>query len=205
MGRRAPPEAVGVVKLIVAGLGNPGSTYAGHRHNVGSWCINRFARRHQIALKAGRIASLGRGRIGDAEVVLVKPRTFVNRSGQALAPALKREKAGPADLLVIYDDLDLPVGRLRLRQRGGGGGHNGLKSIIDSLGSGDFSRVRIGIGRPLANGLPSWDPEVIANYVLSPPAAAERELLEAAVEKACGAIEYLLANGFERAMDQFNR
>ncbi len=192
-------------RKMVVGLGNPGAEYAGHRHNVGFLCINRLARRHGIDLKSGRLAATGRGRIGDLEVVLVKPRTFVNNSGRAVAEVMKREKVFIEDVIVVYDELDLPEGRIRLRPRGSDGGHNGLKSIIAATGSGDFGRVRIGIGRPLVAGRPSWEPEVVARYVLSQPPSASREVLEAAIERACDAIEAALTGGFEGAMNEYNR
>ncbi len=198
-----PGASVPAERLIV-GMGNPGAEYADHRHNVGYWTLNRLARRHGIDLKAGGQAATGRGRISGVEVLLAKPRTFVNRSGEAVRPLLARERLSVTDLIVVYDDLDLPEGRIRLRPRGGDGGYNGLKSIIAATGSGDFCRVRIGIGRPVVNGEPSWDPEVVARYVLSPPTKAAREVLEAAAERACDAIELALAEGFEAAMNRFN-
>lgn len=190
---------------VIAGLGNPGAEYAGQRHNLGFWVINRLARRHDIDLKAQRLGSTGKGRIGEAEVVLVKPRTYVNGSGQAIAPLLKQAGLGVDRLIVAYDDLDLPVGRLRIRATGGSGGHNGLKSIIDACGGGNFGRVRVGIGRPLDRGVPSWDSEHVIRWVLANPPKAQREILDAAVEQACDAIEAVLTGGWERAMDVYNR
>lgn len=191
--------------FIIAGLGNPGAEHANDRHNVGALCLNRLAKRRAIALKAGRLASTGKGRIADAEVMLVRPRTWMNSSGRAIAPLLKRERLPVENLIVIHDELDLPEGRLRLRPKGGDGGHNGLKSIIENVGSADFGRVRIGIGRPLSQGVPSWDPDVVMRHVLAPPTKAGREVLEAALERACDAIEAIITRGWERAMDVYNR
>ena len=190
---------------LVVGLGNPGAEHAGHRHNVGAWCVNRLAKRHGIQLRAGRVASAGRGQIAGAEVVLARPRTWMNDSGQAVAPLLKRERVPLANLIVVHDELDLSEGRIRLRPKGGAAGHNGLRSIIAATGSGDFGRVRIGIGRPLQNGEPSWEPRVVMRYVLAPPPKAGREALAAACERACDAIEAVIAEGWERAMDRYNR
>jgi PTH1 family peptidyl-tRNA hydrolase len=194
-----------VTDYVIAGLGNPGAEYAGQRHNLGFWVINRLAKRHGIDLKAQRMGSTGKGRIAEAEVVLVKPRTYVNGSGQAIAPLLKREGLPVDKLIVVYDDLDLPVGRLRMRATGGSGGHNGLKSIIDASGGSNFGRVRVGIGRPLDRGVPSWDPEHVMRWVLANPPKAQREILDAAVEQACDAIEAVMTVGWERAMDTYNR
>ncbi len=192
------------VRLIV-GLGNPGSEYAANRHNVGFWTVNRLARRHGIELDAGSQASLGTGQIAGRDVTLAKPRTHVNKSGDAVSALIRRLELGDArELLVVYDDLDLPVGKVRLRARGGHGGQKGLQSIIDATGSDQFARVRIGIGRPVVDGQPSYDPEAVADYVLSDPPPEERDLLDKAVERAIEAIEVALAEGIDQAMARFN-
>ena len=189
---------------LIAGLGNPGSEHANQRHNVGFWCLNRLAKRHGMEFKNSRLASTAEGRIGEATVVLVKPRTFVNRSGDAIGPLLQREHVLLSNLIVAYDDLDLPQGRIRLRPEGGDGGHNGLKSIIAATGSGGFGRVRIGIGRPLDRGLPTWEPEIVMRHVLGVPPKAGREAIDSAIERACDAIEAIIGGGFERAMNTYN-
>jgi PTH1 family peptidyl-tRNA hydrolase len=193
-----------VTDYVIAGLGNPGTEHAGQRHNVGFWCVNRLARRHGIDLKAGHAATTGKGMIAGAEALLMKPRTYMNRSGSAIGPVLQRERVDVPNLIVIYDELDLPEGRIRMRPQGSDGGHNGLKSIIAAVGSGDFGRIRIGIGRPLHQGVPSWDPEVVMRYVLSQPPKAAQEVLDAAVERACDAVESIITDGWERAMNKFN-
>ena len=190
--------------FIVAGLGNPGSEYGGNRHNVGNWAINRLAKRHGVDLKASRSVSSGLARIGESDVLLVKPGTWVNLSGDALGPLLDRLDIPPERLIVLYDELDLPEGRIRVRSSGSDGGYKGLKSIIAAIGSRSFGRVRIGIGRPTVQGEPSWDPEVVAGYVLSNPPRAAREVLETAVERACDAVEVIVTEGYERAMNRFN-
>jgi peptidyl-tRNA hydrolase, PTH1 family len=191
-------------KYLIVGLGNPGPEYAAHRHNVGFWTVNRLAKLHSVELDAGKNAWTGRGRLGDAEVVLMKPRTYVNRSGLAVAPAMQREGIPIQDVIVIYDELDLPEGRIRLRRKGSHGGYNGLKSIIEATGSSDFGRVRIGIGRPEVNGEPSWDPDVVIRHVLAKPTPEGKDALEAAVARACEAIEAIVLQGWDRAMNAYN-
>jgi PTH1 family peptidyl-tRNA hydrolase len=192
------------VRLVV-GLGNPGGEYGGNRHNVGFWTINRLARRHGIDFSTSGQAALAQGRIGEHEVALAKPRTFVNKSGEAVWNLVKRLELDDArELLIVCDDLDLPVGKTRLRAGGGHGGHKGLRSIIERAGSDQFPRLRIGIGRPVIDGEPSYEPEAVAEYVLSDPPPAERDLLDKAVGRAIEAIEVVLDDGIERAMAQFN-
>jgi PTH1 family peptidyl-tRNA hydrolase len=192
------------VRLIV-GLGNPGPEYAGNRHNAGYWVINRLAKRHAIEMKAGRNASIGKGRIAGRDVTLAKPRTYVNRSGDAVWKIIKQEKLDDAsELLVVYDELDLPIAKLRLRARGGHAGQRGLQSIVEAVGSNAFPRMRIGIGRPLVDGEPSYDPGDVANYVLSDPGPDEHSLLDDAVERAVEGIEVALAQGTEAAMRRIN-
>ncbi|HXG41724.1 MAG TPA: aminoacyl-tRNA hydrolase [Dehalococcoidia bacterium] len=191
-------------KWVVVGLGNPGPEYAETRHNAGSRCLARLARRHGIELRPHRLYSLGRGSIGGTEVVLARSRVFMNESGKAVAALLRQERVPTARLLVVCDDLDLPLGRLRLRPRGGHGGHNGLRSVIEHLGTDDFPRLRIGIGRPVRDGRPVTDPDLVAQYVLSVPTAEERPLLEEALEAACDAIEVVLAEGLDAAMNRYN-
>ena len=192
-------------RLVIVGLGNPGPPYAHNRHNVGYWCVNRLARLHGIPLKARRLAALGEGKIGPTPATLVKPRTYVNRSGHAVSALLKHTGARPQRMLVVCDDLDLPAGRLRLRESGGHGGHNGLRSIIGAIGTNDFPRLRIGIGRPLVDGEPAWDPDVVAVWVLSDPPPGEAQALQAAVALAAGAIETIATEGLEAAMNRYNK
>ncbi len=146
-----------------------------NRHNVGFWCANRLARRSGTDYnKGGKLAAVAEGALAGKTVVLAKPRTFVNRSGVAVADLLKRFHLRPQDLIVFCDDLDREVGALRIRGSGGHGGQNGLRSIIDALQSDEFVRIRLGIGRPKVDGVPTRDPEHVARWVLADPTAAER-------------------------------
>ena len=195
---------------LIVGLGNPGPKYSASRHNVGFRCIDALARRNDVNLQGPRfwqknLAEAGRGRIAGSEVMLVKPQTFYNGSGKAVQHFMARERVRPEHIIVIYDDLDLPEGRVRLRPEGSHGGNNGLKSIIDAIGRNDFGRIRVGIGRPLHQGVPSWDPDVVVRHVLAAPEGPAREALHAGIDRACDAVESVIRDGWTRAMDQHNR
>ncbi len=183
---------------IVIGLGNPGRRYAATRHNVGQWCIDRLGKRHGIALSGrSRLADVGEGIIGGRGVALAKPRTYVNESGRAVTSLMARYSAGPGNLLVVYDDMDLPAGSIRLRARGGSGGHNGMKSVIAATGAREFARLRVGIGRP-SGGVGEVE------HVLSSMRREDRDRVEEAVNRAADAIETVLTDGVEAAMNRFN-
>lgn len=190
---------------LIVGLGNPGREYSHNRHNVGYWCVNRLARQHGVNLKTRHLAAIGEGKVGGTGVVLLKPRTYVNKSGQAVAAALTHAKVMPEHVVVLYDDLDLPSGRLRIKPKGGHGGHNGLRSIAAALGSTDFPRIRIGIGRPHVSGEPTWDPEHVAPYVLGDPAPQEVHTLQDAVKRTAAAVEMMIAEGVQAAMNRYNK
>ena len=193
------------VRLIL-GLGNPGEDYANHRHNVGFWCVQRLARRWDIELKPARHARLGEGHIADLPVILAKSRSSMNRAGNAAVGLLQRYKLRPEEMLVVCDDLELSVGRIRLRPRGSHGGHNGLRDIIFTLQSEDFPRLRIGIDRPrTAAGEPLTDPDIVALYVLRQPRPEEREALEGAADRAAEAVACLLSEGMTVARNRYNR
>ncbi|MEX0682218.1 MAG: aminoacyl-tRNA hydrolase [Dehalococcoidia bacterium] len=192
-------------RWLIAGLGNPGPEYSHNRHNVGYWCINRLARLHGITLKAKTLATIGEGEIRGVPVILVKPRTYVNRSGEAIGPALKRWKIDAHNLVIVYDDLDLPAGRVRIKPNGGSGGHNGLKSIIAAAGSQEFVRIRVGIGRPHVEGKPTWEPEHVADWVLRDPPPEMVKTLQDAATRATEAVELILTEGVEAAMNQYNK
>jgi peptidyl-tRNA hydrolase, PTH1 family len=184
------------LKLIV-GLGNPGSDYSDTRHNVGFLIVDELARRHQVALRSqakwkARTAKVGG--IGDG-VLLAAPTTFMNLSGWAVREIAGFHKLEPADLLVVVDDADLPLGKLRLRPGGSAGGHNGLKSIIQELGTDAFPRLRIGVGRQEGE---------LRNHVLGRFSGDEKPQIEAAVKRAADAAELFAREGILAAMNVFN-
>ena len=183
--------------MLIVGLGNPGGRYAQTRHNVGFWCVDHIAKEHSVNFSRRRVVLAGDGLIGGHPVVLAKPRTFVNHSGKAVTYLLARYRASPQDLLVIYDDMDLPLGKVRLRAKGGAGGHNGINSIIEMTGTQDFPRLRIGIGRPV-------DGTDRIGYVLGTMSEVERKLVDEAVERAAWAVDSTLADGIDFAMERFN-
>ncbi|MBM3148471.1 MAG: aminoacyl-tRNA hydrolase [Chloroflexi bacterium] len=201
----ASGKSGGLVKLIV-GLGNPGKEYAFNRHNVGFRCVNHLARRHSIIMSIYRCQSqVGTGKIMGVECVLAKPRTFVNRSGLAVSQLMFRHKAEVGDLIVIYDDLDLPLGKMRIRESGSSGGHKGMNSIIAAIGSEDFCRIKVGIGRPTTeNGTPLTDEDAIINHVLSDFTTYEEQVIRPVVHQAAEAIESILTEGVITAMNKFN-
>ena len=183
---------------VIVGLGNPGDDYIGTRHNVGFWCVDHLAAANSISLSdRRRKAVVGAGTIAGEQVVLVKPRTFVNRSGEAVAYLLARYKVSPRDLLVIHDDMDLPSGKLRLRPGGSAGGHKGMKSIIQAIGTQDFPRLRMGIGRP-SEGMDE------IGHVLGAMSMEEREAVERALELASQAVVAVLTEGISQAMNRYN-
>jgi PTH1 family peptidyl-tRNA hydrolase len=184
------------MKLVV-GLGNPGREYARSRHNAGFMVVDHLAQGHAIRFNERRAHSLaGRGTVGGAEIMLAKPRTFMNHSGRAVQGLLMAHGLRPAQVLVVYDDFDLPLGTLRLRRRGSAGTHNGMRSIVDALGTESFPRLRIGIGA--ARGATAHD------YVLSEFDAESWVVFEETRDRAVQAIESVLADDLDSAMNRFN-
>lgn len=196
-GDRARDEGQDTVKLIV-GLGNPGSRYAHTRHNVGFNCVDRVADRQGWRFNQKRAQSLvAEGMVNGARVILAKPQTFMNNSGLAVARLLQSFRLPPEDLLVAYDDIDLTVGTIRIRERGSPGTHNGMRSIVSELGSNDFPRLRIGI----RGEEPYRD---LRTYVLTEPSGDERQILDESVERAAEAALVWVAEGSTEAMNRFN-
>jgi PTH1 family peptidyl-tRNA hydrolase len=192
------------MKLIV-GLGNPGKTYAHNRHNVGFQCLNHFARLHSIPFDRRQCqARVGLAKVRGEKLLLARPGTFVNLSGKSVACLVHKHKIPLSDLLVIYDDLDLPPGKIRLRQSGSSGGHKGMNSIISALGSDDFPRVRVGIGRPQVGGQ-SISEDAIVNYVLSDFSTQEEAIVKPVIARVAEAIDCFLTQGIEAAMNRFNQ
>ena len=200
MAFRASARSGTPADLLVVGLGNPGAEYVGTRHNMGVEVIEALARRH--AMKFSRSsrerALVADGRIGDARVVLAYPQTFMNLSGESVRPLVARYGiTDPSRVVVVHDELDLPVGRLKLKLGGGLAGNNGLKSIKAHLDSSDFVRIRVGIGRPPGT-------QSGADFVLRKPGKAERVELDVTVQLAADAVESILSNGLQRAMNVVN-
>jgi peptidyl-tRNA hydrolase, PTH1 family len=184
------------LKLIV-GLGNPGRDYAGTRHNVGFEVVDGLAKRYhtRIARRMGR-ATIVRVNIAGSDVTLMKPQTFMNLSGDAVANFARREKVQPSEILVVYDDMALPLGKIRIRPQGSAGGHNGMKSIIARLGTDEFPRVRIGIGSARRDAI---------DHVLSTFHRMEKQAVHEAILSAADAIEMILSDGLDAAMNEFNK
>jgi len=189
------------VRLIV-GLGNPGRSYARNRHNVGFICLNRFARTEGIKFdKKKGLARIGIGKVVDNEVVLARPQTFMNNSGQSLSRLIKKFNIDLDDLIVIHDDLDLPLAKIRISFGSGSGGHKGINSIIQELGTQDFIRLRIGIGRP---NKPEISEDDVIAYVLSDFTPAEKRAIAEIIPQVSEAILCLLTEGLTPTMNRFN-
>jgi PTH1 family peptidyl-tRNA hydrolase len=191
------------MKLIV-GLGNPGFLYARNRHNIGFMCVTYLAKKHKIEFdrKQGH-ARTGIGNIARNKVVVARPQTYMNASGEAVNALLQRLDITPADLIVIHDDLDLPTGKIRLRWGGSSGGHKGIDSIISHIGTPDFYRVRVGIGRPEPDNAPAKEDTVIG-YVLSDFTTDEKKIIDETIPLVSEVIVFLLAKGITAAMNKYN-
>jgi len=189
---------------IIVGLGNPGKGYARNRHNVGFQCLNYFARLHSIPFDRRQCqARVGIGKVRGEKLLLARPGTFMNLSGKSLACLVHKHHIPLSDLLVVYDDLDLPLGKIRLRQSGSSGGHKGMNSIISALGSEDFPRIRVGIGRPQTEGQ-SIDEDAIVNYVLNDFSPEEEATIKPVIARVSEAIDCFLTQGIKAAMNKFN-
>ena len=184
---------------IIAGLGNPGAKYDSTRHNIGFIALNYLAAKHNIKINKIKYKGLlGEGRIADERVVLLKPQTYMNLSGESIAPAARFYKTEPSGIIVIHDDVSLDAGRLRIREKGSDGGHNGLKSIILQLNSDAFTRIKIGVGdKP-----PEWE---LADWVLKKFTDEDIKILSKTVEDTAAAVEEIIKNGAQSAMNKYNR
>jgi PTH1 family peptidyl-tRNA hydrolase len=181
----------------VAGLGNPGRKYSGTRHNAGFLVINGIAEKYGIELKEKEAYIYGKGSIGDAEVVLVEPLTFMNRSGLAVKKILDKFRIHPENLIVIHDDIDIETGRLKIKKDGSSGGHKGVSSIIEAIGAKQFIRIKIGIGRD--------DSMTAEDYVLKKFPKSDMPLIKEAVSRAVDAVPEILSRGVDSAMNKFNK
>ena len=201
-GRRAEPadefeEMNDAERFLIAGLGNPGRKYRGNRHNIGFMAVDALAAAYKIeSSKVQNKAIVGNGRIQNQNVIIAKPQTYMNNSGDAVGPLARYYKVPPENVLVVYDELDLPFGTIRLREKGGAGGHNGMRSVINHLGE-DFPRLRLGIGRP-----PGQMP--VPAYVLQDFGKDDLPLLDDVLAEAVRAIETYLRDGIQLAMSRHN-
>ena len=198
IGRRKEEREEGM--FLIVGLGNPGTKYEGTRHNMGFDVVTELIDRFSVPASGTAMKALyGKGRIGAAPAILIKPLTYMNLSGEAVQQFVHYYKIDPEkELIVIYDDIDLEPGEIRVRQRGSAGSHNGMKSVIKCLGTNVFSRVRVGIGAKPEG----WD---LADYVLSRPSSAEREEIDEAIRRAAQAVGQIVSGDIEGAMTTYNR
>lgn len=199
LGRRAGPRRGSAADLLVVGLGNPGEQYAGSRHNAGAEAVELLASRHGERLRASRDAParVAELRIEGRRVAVAVPTTYMNDSGRAAAPLVRRFGIEDLEhLVIVHDELDLDPGRMQIKRGGGLAGHNGLRSVSDHLRSRDYLRIRIGVGRPPGQGV---------DHVLSRPSRAEAELIGGCIESAVDAIEVIVVDGVDAAMAKFNR
>ena len=193
------PRSGGPPQWLIVGLGNPGRQYAQNRHNVGFQVVSRLAEENGWTFDETRSQGLmARGTLGETRVALLKPQTFMNLSGRSVAPVARFFKIPAERVLVAFDDVDLPAGKLRLRPAGGAGGHKGMLSIIEQLGTQQFPRVRVGIGRP-----PGQMP--VEAYVLQDFRGVEADVMATAIQTAAAAIRAVVTDGFDAAMNEFNR
>lgn len=184
--------------IMIVGLGNPGMQYVGTRHNIGFETIDRIAEKHAISLDNHKNKGVsGQGMIGTNKVLLVKPMTYMNNSGECVGAIAHFYKIPPEQVIVIYDDINLAPGQLRIREKGSAGGHNGMKSIIAHLGSEAFPRVRIGVGEKRAG-------QDLANHVLSRFSKEEQELAAQGMDDAAEAVEMIICDGIQKAMNRYN-
>jgi len=190
-------ESASTLDLLVAGLGNPGREYERTRHNAGWMVLDELARRHGGSWRSKFSGSLAEVRLGELRLALLKPETYMNDSGRSVGGAVRFFKVEPEQVLVVHDDVDLEAGRLQARAGGGLAGHNGLRSLAQHLGSQDFLRLRIGVGRPGRG-----DPRPVADWVLSP--FAPEEDAEALIARAADAVETIAQDGLEAAQQRYN-
>ena len=181
---------------LIAGLGNPGSRYEKTRHNIGFLVVEEFLRRQQLEFKEKEDYKMAKGSLGDEKIILLEPLTFMNRSGIAVRKIMQKSNVLPETLIVVHDDLDLETGSLKIRKKGSSGGHKGVESIIQNIGTQEFIRVRIGIGR---------DPFVpTEKYVLSKFRKEEIQVIKETIQRAAESVQSIISDGVERAMNRFN-
>jgi peptidyl-tRNA hydrolase, PTH1 family len=209
--KKSESESRPTVQWVVAGLGNPGEEYSRSRHNLGFMTVDRIAKAKGTELGRRRFKGItAEITLAEQPALLVKPQTFYNLSGECISDLLGYFKIAPQQLIVLHDELDLEAGRLRIKQGGGDAGNRGVRSIAESLGTTDFIRVRIGIGRPAGFTVemePGRQPKTDENkdYLLRPMTAAERQTLSPTLERAASAVEAIAEHGLEAAMNRYNQ
>ena len=192
------------VRLIV-GLGNPGAKYTGNRHNIGFMCIDHFAKDNSLSFtRSSSRAKIAEGRIAGHDIVLAKPQTFMNNSGVSVGGLVRKFKVKFENLIVIHDDLDLPLGRIRIRLGGSSAGHKGINSIVQHIGNQEFIRVRIGIGRPNGQETAKNGEDEVISHVLGDFTPEEKELMQQVIPCVNEALQYLLTLGLIETMNQYN-
>lgn len=195
--RNDSSPAGGQVQLIV-GLGNPGARYAGTRHNIGFQVVDALARAENVEMNRARFDSLlGRGEISGVPVILIKPQTFMNLSGVSVGKVARYFGIDAEKALIVHDDMDFPIGDVRIKVGGGAGGHKGLLSIVDHLGGAKFIRIRVGIGRPPAE-------KMVERYVLERFTDEETAVMSSSIERACDAVVAVVSSGVQVAMNRYN-
>ncbi len=183
---------------LIVGLGNPENEYAHTRHNMGFDTINQIAKNNNIQITKNKFKGLCESTIiQNQKVILLKPQTYMNLSGESVKEVAEFYNLKPEEIIVIYDDIDIEKGHIKIRKKGGAGSHNGMKSVVEELQSTDFARIRVGIGQP------EFKSDMI-NYVIGKVSQEEQEILQQGVEKAAKAVEEILKNGIDRAMNKFN-
>jgi peptidyl-tRNA hydrolase, PTH1 family len=210
-GKKSESEPRSSIQWVVAGLGNPGEEYSRSRHNLGFMTVDRIAKAKGVELGRRRFKGItGEITLAERPAILVKPQTFYNLSGECISDLLGYFKIAPQQLIVLHDELDLEAGRLRIKQGGGDAGNRGVRSIAESLGTADFIRVRIGIGRPEGFEVemePGRQPKTEENkdYLLRPMTAAERQTFAPILERAANAVEAIAEHGLNAAMNRYNQ
>lgn len=194
--------------MLIVGLGNPGTKYSKTRHNIGFMAVDCLAEANSVRLNKSNFTSRwGKGSINGREIILAKPQTYMNLSGEAVKLLAGYFRIEPKNIIVIHDDVDLEFGAIRIRLKGGSGGHKGVESIIEHFGTSNFPRIRLGIGRPKneAEGLRLKAEGDVADYVLSQFNSEEKDMLKQMLDRAKEAVDVVLKDGIEKAMNRFNK
>ena len=190
---------------LIAGLGNPGAKYAGNRHNIGFMCLDHFARENSLSFtRSSSQAKIVEGRIAGHDIILAKPQTFMNNSGVSIGGLVRKFKVKFENMIIVHDDLDLPLGRIRIRLGGSSGGHNGINSIVQHVGNQEFVRVRVGIGRPNGQETGKNGEDDVINHVLGDFNPEEKAIMQEVIPCVTKVIQCLLETGLTEAMNKYN-